>query len=360
VTALQIVLVEVLREWGVTPCAVAGHSSGEIAAAYAAGLLSKEDAIRAAFYRGQAAAMAAKGDAPQQQVGMLATGIGADDVGPYLEGLGNTVQIACHNSPSSLTLSGTVDALNKVRTRLTDDKKFARMLQVNLAYHSTFMDEISQGYSQLLAQDFEHRSFESGKVRMFSSVTGQELAGPTDAEYWKNNMVCPVRFDAAVEKMVTTKDGANFLIEIGPSGALAGPVSQILKSLEVPGVQYCSAMARGADAIRSIFDVAGRLFVAGGKVDLAQVNHVEGTTPKVVIDLPNYSWNHSVKYWYESESSKDWRNRMFPHHDLLGSKILGSTWHSPSFTKSLKVEDLPWLADHKVSRISFDVSVDRH
>ena len=330
---------------------MAGHSSGEIAAAYAAGLLSREDAIRAAFYRGMAATMAGGGDASQQKVGMMAVGVGADDIGPYINGLGKAVQIACYNSPSSLTLSGTVDALNKAQSRLTEDKKFARMLRVNLAYHSTFMDEISRGYSQLLAHDFNHRFLKLSRVRMFSSVTGQELSGPADAEYWKNNMICPVRFDAALEQMVTAKDGANFLIEIGPSGALAGPISQTLKNIDVSGVQYCSAMARGADAIRSVFDVAGRLFVAGGKVDLARVNHVEGTTPKVVIDLPNYSWNHTVKHWYESEASKDWRNRLFPHHDLLGSKILGSSWHSPSFTKSVKVEDLPWLAHHKVSGV---------
>ncbi|KAH7141540.1 putative polyketide synthase [Dactylonectria estremocensis] len=344
VTALQIALVNILRDWGVHPCGVAGHSSGEIAAAYTAGLLSKEDAIRAAYYRGQASARAA----PRVPVGMMAVGVGAKRVAPYLEGLEDTVQIACYNSPSSLTLSGAVDALNKVKARLASDEKFARMLQVDLAYHSTFMEEISKGYTQLLAKDFDNHSFDSRSVRMFSSVTGEELTGPTDAEYWKNNMVRPVRFDAALEKMVTVEGAPDFLIEIGPSGALAGPASQVLKNLGLDTVQYCSAMARGDGAIRAVFDVAGKLFIAGGNVNLDLVNRAEGTKPKVLIDLPNYSWNHSTKYWYESEASRDWRERLFPHHDLLGSKVLGSSWHAPAFTKAVKVEDLPWLADHKM------------
>lgn len=350
VTALQIVLFEILRKWGISPKAVVGHSSGEIAAAYAAGLLSKEAAIRAAYYRGQAAALAEKNSESRQTLGMMATGVGAEEITPYLEGLGKDVQIACHNSPSSLTLSGTTDALEKVQKRLIDEGKFARMLQVNLAYHSTFMDEISQVYTDLLAEDFEHCGFDKSaeSVRMFSSVTGEQLAGPTDSAYWKSNMVCPVRFDSALSQMMTATDAPDFLIELGPAGALKGPTSQVLKSLQGVKAQYTSAMSRGAEDMKSIFDVAGSLYVAGGKIDLVQVNKVDEIQPKVVIDLPNYSWNHSTKYWYESEASKDWRNRLFSPHDLLGSKVLGSPWSAPAFMRSLNVQDLPWISDHKM------------
>ncbi|KAK4062498.1 uncharacterized protein Triagg1_9984 [Trichoderma aggressivum f. europaeum] len=365
VTALQIVLIEVLARWGVKPQSVVGHSSGEIAAAYAAGLLSKKDAIRAAYHRGHAA-VADSASTPKQatkKLGMMATGIGAAELGPYLNGLEDRVQIACYNSPTSLTLSGTLDGLEEVRAKLIEDGKFARLLQVDLAYHSTFMKTTSSGYMSLLSQDFAQDgplkvpsgvSGENDAVQMFSSVTGKRMDRAADAEYWKSNMICPVLFSQALEQMITAKEGAaNFLIEIGPSGALKGPVSQILKGdggLEIPpGIQYCSAMARGENAIEAIFNVAGRLYMAGGKIDLAQVNHRDGAAkPKFVVDLPNYAWDHSTKYWYESDSSKDWRNRLFPHHDLLGSKVLGSPWHSPTFVKSLNVKDLSWLVDHKM------------
>ena len=158
--------------------------------------------------------------------------------------------------------------------------------------------------------------------------------------------------------MISGKESVNFLIEIGPSNALAGPVKQILAKLGSQGanVQYCTAMSRGQDSIKSVYDVAGRLFASGGVIDLAKVNTdmvgAQKVTPSVIIDLPNYSWNRSNEYWYESEASSDWRNRMFPHHDLLGSKILATSWHTPAWKKTLKVNDLPWLKDHKVSRSS--------
>jgi acyl transferase domain-containing protein len=279
---------------------------------------------------------------------MMAVGIGAEGITTHLRGLGTAVQIACYNSPSSLTLSGTKDALMEVPNRLTEASKFVRMLHVDLAYHSTFMEEASHEYADLLAQDFEHLPFEESNARMFSSVTGEQLAGPTDSSYWQLNMTSPVRFHAALSKMLMDSGAPDFLIELGPTGALKGPTLQVLKSLPGIKAQYTSAMARGAVDMRSILEVVGRLHVAGGKPDLDMVNQVEGIEPKMVVDLPNYSWNHSTKYWYESEASKDWRNRLFPPHDLLGSKVLGSPWQSPSFMRSLDVRDLPWLADHKM------------
>ncbi|UKZ80175.1 Type I Iterative PKS [Trichoderma virens FT-333] len=365
VTALQIVLVEVLARWGVKPQSVVGHSSGEIAAAYAAGLLSKQNAIRAAYHRGHAAAVDSTSSPGQaaKKLGMMAIGIGATELGPYLDELEGRVQIACYNSPTSLTLSGTLDGLEEVRVKLMEDGKFARLLQVDLAYHSTFMKATSSEYMKLLNQDFAQEgplkvpsdaSGEKHAVQMFSSVTGKRMARAADAEYWRDNMTNPVLFNQALGQMITAKEGAaNFLIEIGPSGALKGPVSQVLKGdggLEIPpGIQYCSAMARGEQAIQAIFEVAGRLYMAGGSIDLAQVNHRDGAAkPKFVVDLPNYAWDHSTKYWYESESSKDWRNRLFLHHDLLGSKVIGSPWHHPTFVKSLNAKDLNWLMDHKM------------
>jgi hypothetical protein len=74
--------------------------------------------------------------------------------------------------------------------------------------------------------------------------------------------------------MVSGKEGADFLIEIGPSGALAGPVAQIKKGLGAHGseIQYCTAFSRGSELIRSLFGVAGRLFVSGGSIALSKVN----------------------------------------------------------------------------------------
>jgi acyl transferase domain-containing protein len=213
------------------------------------------------------------------------------------------------------------------------------------------MAEIGEIYKDLLDRDFQSNPF-PGNVKMFSSVLGRELDHATDAEYWKANMVSPVLFDHAVREMTSGREGVNFLIEIGPSGALAGPIAQIKKELSNGGsnIQYCTALSRGQEAIKSLFEVSGRLFISGGDIDLRMVNRYNsGSRPLIITDLPNYSWNHSTKYWYESEVSKDWHYRLFPHHDLLGTKVLGTSYYAPVWKKALLVDDLPWLKDHKVS-----------
>ncbi|KAK4243497.1 polyketide synthase dehydratase-domain-containing protein [Corynascus novoguineensis] len=100
-----------------------------------------------------------------------------------------------------------------------------------------------------------------------------------------------------------------------------------------------------------LYGVAGRLFVAGGIVDFTRVNEydVTGERPAVLVDLPNYKWDHSTKHWHESAASKDWRFRPFPRHDLLGSKVLGVPWRAtPTWQNALRVSALPWLRDHRI------------
>lgn len=359
VTALQLALVEVLRYWGVKPVAVVGHSSGEIAAAAAAGLITFQDAIKTAYYRGQAAKHVGT---PEKPVGMLAVGVGPDTVEKYLQAAEQKVQIACYNSPSSLTISGPVSALENVRDQLQKDGHFARLLLVDLAYHSDYMKDIGEAYEKMLLSDDMYHTSEDRKspgVRMFSSVTGSPMApGEIPAEaYWKSNMVSPVLFTQASSKMLSeVETGANFLIEIGPSNALSGPIAQVKKSLAVgsPGsdAPYTSTLKRGDGSTTALYNMAGQLYLAGGSVDLARVNRVSQTrgdaAPSVIIDLPNYSWNHSNTYWHETQASKDWRFKKFITHDILGSKVNGITWQAPVFKKVLKLDDLPWLCDHKL------------
>ena len=353
VTALQLAILEVLEEWEIRPESVIGHSSGEIAGAVAAGLIKPEEAIKIAYFRGYAAKLLSK-DTP---LGMLAIGVSEDVLEKYMDPRDGVVEVACFNSPTSLTLSGEVSALEKVRDRLQEDGHFARMLLVDVAYHSSYMAQIGDEYEKLLldhckASDGIHGSSNSANnTRMFSSVTGKVMDRSPGASYWKANMVSPVRFSQAATELLQTQTAADFLIEIGPSNALSGPIAQIKKQLSGPAAdtQYTAAMKRGADAILPIFDVAGRLFLSGGSVNLQKVHqHNPSRKPAVVVDLPNYSWNHSVKYWHETTASKDWRFKKFINHDVLGSKMNGTPWNSPVFKKTLKLGDLPWLRDHKL------------
>ena len=129
-TAIQVVVVNLLRTWGISPAAVVGHSSGEIAAAYASGALTLQEAIIVAYLRGLAFT--------KQQIqpgAMAAVGLGKAGVRSYLV---DGVVIACENSPISITLSGDKDKIDTVVERIKHDSPdiFARRLRVEMAYHS--------------------------------------------------------------------------------------------------------------------------------------------------------------------------------------------------------------------------------
>ncbi|PKX89973.1 polyketide synthase fmaB [Aspergillus novofumigatus IBT 16806] len=358
VTALQLAQLAVLKSWNVRPEAVIGHSSGEIAAACSAGLITPRQAILNAYFRG----LAGKSVLETSPKGMMAVGLSAKDVQPYIEGVstaGADVVIACYNSPASVTLSGSASTLAELERTIKAAGHFARMLRVEVAYHSHHMTKIANRYEELLN---EHGGLEDGgkgnksSNHMISTVTEDEVtaAQVCNAAYWKANMLSPVRFDGACNKMLTTKKLApNFLIELGPSNTLVGPVTQIAKAAKLDNLTYAAANKRGREeSSRAIFDVAGNLFLQNADFSLDKVNICDNTPdkvkPAVIVDLPNYQWKHSTHYWHESLASKDWRFKKFPAHDLLGSKVLGTLWQSPSWHRMLRLSDVPWLRDHQI------------
>ncbi|GKT44669.1 fumagillin dodecapentaenoate synthase [Colletotrichum spaethianum] len=124
-------MLAVISQWGISASRVIGPSSEEIAAAVVAGLLIPEEGIKIAYFSG----LASQSHNPGQLLGMLAVHVSADAIAPYLESE-PTVQVACYNSPVSLTLSEQQPALKRVCDALKADGHFARILQVNFAYHS--------------------------------------------------------------------------------------------------------------------------------------------------------------------------------------------------------------------------------
>nr|EAQ70655.1 hypothetical protein MGCH7_ch7g62 [Pyricularia oryzae 70-15] len=391
-TALQLALLAVLADWNVTPAAVVGHSSGKIAAAVAAGYMSSADAIRTAYLRGYGSKQILEPSQQEQaapsSLGMLAVGVGPDVAQSYLDKVNgpspdiNNVYIAGYSSLSSLAVPGPVSALTVLGAKLKDDGHFARLLQVDLAYHSPYMASVAFYYKKTLEQ-FCHfgpqgsRNGQGNSAVWFSSVnyvTGKRIDSelPVDAEYWKSNMVMPVQFNQALSSMILDgPEAANeadlMLIEIGPSNALAGPVSQVDKAGNqglATKVKYCSALKRGANSVYTLLAVAGQLFAVGVPIPLAKVNGYDlaitddtsivkiagtmTTASRVVVDLPNYQWDHSTRYWHEGPASRGWRHRPFVTQHLLGAKVLGTPWSSPTFSKVLHLADVAWLRDHKI------------
>ena len=290
-SVLQIALADELKAWGITPSKVAGHSSGEIAAAYSVGALSHHDAIVAAYFRGQASA-----GLKRLKGGMMAVGCSVEEANKLISATklsAGIVTVGCVNSPSSVTLSGDTAALEELRVVLDKRSVFARRLKVNVAYHSAHMNSACAEYSASIA-DIEPASSSIGQPIMVSSVTGSEveaeLLGPY---YWVRNLISPVLFTDAIKELITPADGdgkstVDILIEVGPHSALGGPIEQTLSHHSIKNVAYKSMLTRGENSLGSSLNLAGELFLQGVPLDIQKAN--SDSHARLLTDLPPYSW----------------------------------------------------------------------
>ena len=361
-TALQIGLVDLLASWSIRPAGVVGHSSGEMAAAYAAGRITADEAITAAYYRGYMVSF------NQKEGAMLAVGIGPDQGAEVIHetGLDEKVKIAAINSPESITISGDAEAVEKLPAKLNEKAVFNRKLQTGgLAYHSHHMLPLGHAYAE--AVDGAEKSLEENgihdeserypNVPWFSSVTPDKdmtMSGHQLTSYWRSNLESPVRFTEALSNLVDSEEleiGA--VIEIGPHPALKSPIGQIVKAMG-KSVPHLGTLKRSEDGQRSLLDLAGTLFALNADVDLVAVNAVDDQAGSrlehgsTAIDLPPYQYTYGPVKYHESRHSKEYRLRKVPRHDLLGSKIPGTTRLHPQWRNMLRLKDLPWLDDHRV------------
>lgn len=353
-TAVQVGLVDLLASWSILPSGVAGHSSGEIAAAYAAGRITAAEAIVVAYLRGQAVSRNTLKGA------MLAVGLGPEEALHYLEGREGEVKVAAINSPGSVTMSGDEEAIDQVAAALTADGVFNRKLKTGgNAYHSHHMLPIGREYVEMLEQgaqriqqlglaDSDHRY---PHVLWSSSAT---LGKSTDElshfpSYWRANLESPVRFSEAVEGLVNNDKGitVHALVEIGPHPALKSPLEQILKAAGKT-MAYASTLKRNEDGCLSLLQLAGTLFTLNATVDLAAVNAVDGLHGSTCTQLPPYQYTYGDLNYHESRASKEYRYRTTLRHDLLGSKVVGNAKLRPQWRNILRIKDVPWLPDHRL------------
>nr|XP_036575325.1 polyketide synthase [Colletotrichum truncatum]KAF6781878.1 polyketide synthase [Colletotrichum truncatum] len=332
-TALQIALVKHLARYNVKPKAVVGHSSGEIAAAYAAGVLTMKEAIIVAYYRGLSVKkLKSKG-------AMAAIGLGRGEVTVFLV---TGVTIACENSSTSVTLSGDAEALDRVclSIRKAKPNAFVRLLKVDKAYHSRHMSAVGAEYQALLKP---HLKPCSPTISFFSSVSSTKLEQASDfgPGYWQHNLESTVLFRQAVTKLLQTCP-TELHLEVGPHSALAGPLKQIYSETAVSPA-YASVQKRGENSMFSFLAAVGELHCRGFSVRFPKIDDIRPLT-----DLPPYPWHRSLTYWPDSRIIKGWQFPEHPPHELLGSRVLEGASAIPSWRCVLSLDKVPWLKDHCV------------
>ncbi|KAK2042656.1 beta-ketoacyl synthase domain-containing protein [Colletotrichum somersetense] len=382
-TALQVALVDLLATWGIHPHAITGHSSGEVAAAYAAGAISREAAWKVAYHRGRLSAELARSES-RPRTSMAAVGLdkaGTIDaiarVNHQLGGEG-TLEIACMNSSDSHTVSGDARKIDHLVGMLGGDKVFARKLNVEIAYHSRYMKPMADEYLRAMGELEQGVPKSPFEPRFYSSTVGAPIALSQlrQPDYWVRNLVSPVRFTDSVTEMLkgssqpivnghvngvnevngheAAMDPITDFLEIGPHSALKGPLSSTAKQVRGTSskVDYHSVLRRQKSAVETTLEAAGSLFCQGYSVRLAQVNEADephGPRPLMLTNLPSYPFDHSKEYWVESTLSNHHRKRHAGRHELLGAPMPGFNENNGAWRNYIRLTESPWIEDHKVS-----------
>ncbi|MBD0711522.1 MULTISPECIES: hybrid non-ribosomal peptide synthetase/type I polyketide synthase [unclassified Streptomyces] len=327
--AVQVGLSALWHAHGVHPAAIVGHSTGEIAAFYEAGVYSLRDAVRIVLHRSRL----------QQRLAgtgtMLAVGLPEDEAVRRAAPFGDRLSVAAVNSPGALTLAGERDALAEYAEALRADGVFARFLDVEVPYHSAVMEQIKD---ELLT---ELAGIEPRPARLPLHLTGREgrAEGPElDAEYWWSNVRDTVRFRAAVDALIA--EGHRTFLEIGPHPVLGHSVRECAAAHEgdPATVTTLPSLRRAEDEALRFTTSLAALHALGCAVDWEALHPAGRRVP-----LPRYPWKRD-RYWTEPAPVAQVRLGRIDH-PLLGRRLATA---EPAWEVTLDVEATPYLADHRI------------
>ena len=345
--ALECALVELWASVGIRPSAVLGHSVGEIAAAYAAGVFSLEDGLRFAAARGDlmadlptegplAGAMAAV-FAPVERLATAVT-----ETNAQLEGVG--LSFAAENGTHRV-VSGPAALLADFSDRLVLEGVRVERLNTSHGFHSGLMDPMLDNLESALQG--VPRGYPT--VPLISNVTGEVVAPEVelDGAYWRRHAREPVAFADGVAAMAGV--GADVVLEIGPRTVL-GPLVElawpeasprdapaspiVLASLRSPP----SGAPEASQDSDGFMDAVAGLYAAGVELSFPGLHAGE---ERRRISLPSYPFQRR-RFWIDPPSRA--RGEIHPLLGIRRDSAAGET----TFEMEISAAGPEWLADYRV------------
>ncbi|MDL4817263.1 type I polyketide synthase [Actinomadura opuntiae] len=329
--ANEVALFRLLESWGIAPDYVAGHSIGELAAAYVAGVWALADA---------AALVAARGRLMQalpSDGAMAAIAASEDDVRAELK---DGVDIAAVNGPSQTVISGEETAITAVMAVFEERGVRARRLRVSHAFHSYLMEPMLTEFAAVA----KSVSYAEPVTCVVSGATGS-IAEPgelTDPDYWVRQVRDAVRFGDVVRTLCG--EGVTTMVEAGPDGALTAMAAETAAD----GVTLVPLLRRDRDEEHTAVSALGRIHAAGHEVDWAAFFDGRGARR---VGLPTYAFQRE-RYWLEapapSSGDPSGLGQEPTNHPLLGAAVPLPNADGVVLTGRLSARSHPWLADHVV------------
>ncbi|MFF7018909.1 SDR family NAD(P)-dependent oxidoreductase [Streptomyces sp. NPDC008259] len=327
--AVEVALFRLAESWGVRPDFLAGHSVGEIAAAYVAGVLSLTDAAQLIVARGRLMEALPEGGA------MVAVEATEAEVVPLLS---DSVSIAAVNGPRSVVVSGAEDAVVKVADAFTALGRKSSRLRVSHAFHSPLMEPMLAEFAAVA----EALTYAEPSLPLVSGVSGEVSSEVATAGYWVRHVREAVRFADCVSHLEAR--GVLSYVEVGPDGVLSGMAQQSVTS---DAAVLVPLVRKGRAEVATAVSALARLHVSGVRVDWAA--YYTGTGARRV-DLPTYAFQRE-RYWMVAEQTGTDPESLgvkTADHPMLGAAVTLADTDETVLTGRLTLGNQPWVADHAV------------
>ncbi|WP_410872014.1 HAD-IIIC family phosphatase [Nocardia sp. A7] len=329
--ATMVALAATWRAAGVSPDAVIGHSQGEIAAAYCAGVLALDDAARIVVTRSRLM------QAIDEPAAMAMIGLPEADVATRLLDFDGRVSIAAVNVRRSTIVAGEQAAVTQLLAELDRARIYTRLGAAGpgLAGHCRMIETIREPFTEQLAD----LTTDSPALPWYSTVTGALVSSASiEPEYWYRNARETVRFAATIEQMIA--DGFRYFVELGAHPSLTAAVRTVSEELarEVVAV---GSLARDEDGPTALARARAQLYVAGHDLDWTRLVPTTGR-----VDLPTYAFDER-RFWTEGAN----RASTALGIDDLAHPVLGAVVPQPetggvSLTGRFSRARQPWVLDH--------------
>ncbi|HIW95849.1 MAG TPA: alpha/beta fold hydrolase [Candidatus Corynebacterium gallistercoris] len=297
ITAIQIALTELMTHLGAKPAAVVGMSMGEIAAAYATGGLSKDDAMRVACHRSRLMGEGEQTLTEDKQGAMALVEFGVEELATFTAEHPEfaAVEPAVYAAPGMTTVGGPREPVAKLVEYLEEQGKFARLLNVKGAGHTSMLDPIL-GELHFEISDIEPRPIHTP---LYSSVDRGRVYQPGesfhDAEYFVRCTRQPVWFSDATGKQFD--DGFRTFIEFAPNPVALMPLMNNSFAHDASESKLLFLLKRKEPAEQTFLAALAELYVLGEDIDLKTL-----AGPGARADVPGVHWN-LARHWTNARPS---------------------------------------------------------
>jgi amino acid adenylation domain-containing protein len=282
----EYALASLLMSWGINPDAMIGYSFGEYTAACLAGVFSLEDALSLVVLRGQLV--------QELPIGaMLSVPLPEEELRPLLD---DGLSIAIVNEPACI-VAGEIEAIERFEGKMKRQRLMCVRVNVNLAFHTSIMDEAVGIFEERLEQVRRHEP----QVPYISGITGDWVTAEeaVDHRYWIRHLRETIRFSRGIQRLL--KEKRSIFIEIGPGRDLTVLVKRYIDhDAPQPVINLIRPSRKEVSDVGYLLRQMGRLWLYRQKINW-KTFHSGSNEKRYLVPLPGYPFERQ-HYWPDLRS----------------------------------------------------------